>query len=128
MYISPSNSRVTEWKPAMLWYIPRLMSTNFSFPAANFSFSSASLAKDFTTRMPDRLSSTCAFSSPRWKRESLKLLRILREKWFEQNTISGSAANTMTVSATFVWQRIANAATILISAMNISSGSGARTQ
>ena len=64
MYITPSNSRVTEWKPAMLWYMPRLILRKRALPSANFAFASSSLAKDLTTRMPERLSSTRAFSSP----------------------------------------------------------------
>ena len=71
MNISPSNSRVTEWKPAMLWYIMRLMRRKPRLPSANFSFSNSSLAKDLTTRMPESVSSTWALSSPNWWRDSL---------------------------------------------------------
>ena len=72
--------------------------------------------------MPDRLSSTCAFSSPSSWRDSLKLRRMRLANRFEKNTISGSTANMISVSVTLLPQRMMNAATILMPAISTSSG------
>ena len=75
MYISPSNTRVEVPNSAIYLYDRALSFRKRWLPSANFSSSSASLAKLLTTRMPSRLSSTWALISPTWRLRSRKVAR-----------------------------------------------------
>ena len=91
-------------------------------PSSNFSASSSSVANDFTTLIPSNVSSTCELISPIWLRCFLNALRIRVLKNFTKQNISGSDANTITVSGTFTPQRIINETIIFSAAMKNSSG------
>lgn len=65
---------------------------------------------------------TCELISPIWLRCFLNALRIRVLKNFTKQNISGSDANTITVSGTFTPQRIINETIIFSAAMKNSSG------
>ena len=74
------------------------------------------------TRSPSRLSSMAAFSSPIWWRWRRKASRRLWLSRMETTAISGTQANTISVSGTLAVHKITKEAAILMAAMKNSSG------
>ena len=82
----------------------------------------SSLAKDFTTRMPSRLSSTWALISPTCLLRSLKTRRMRLLYFLAKYSMKGSTANIISVRGMFMPHSTMKLTMIFTPAMRNSSG------
>ena len=91
-------------------------------PSLNLSISMSSLANDFTTLMPDRLSSALELISATFFLFSLKALRIFLLRRKTNANMNGSMMNAAAVRYPLIPLSMMNAPIILIREITIFSG------
>ena len=98
------------------------MSMKSRLPLPNLAISTGSLAKALTTRLPSRVSSIWALSSPIWFLCLRNASFTFRLNHVQEIIITGTSTNMSRVSSRLIPDRIMKETTVLRAAMKNSSG------